>query len=163
MHCQNVEMSLTSEEVILVIKSINTINCSFYWLGCTCSSKPCKWYITNTFVIITPARMGFSGTKKHGRRCERHSHSTRHGSSAGSFVDLFLLCRCTYVLSYGNEKVKIQRLNFNATQRGVKATWWNNIWAQSGAYPPPPPPPRITPYDGRHANESPSRLLIGYM
>ena len=29
---------------------------------------------------------------------------------------------------------------------------------------PPPPPPRITPYDhGRHANESPSRLLIGYM
>ena len=23
-------------------------------------------------------------------------------------------------------------------QRGVKATWWNNIWAQTGAYPPPP-------------------------
>ena len=32
-------------------------------------------------------------------------------------------------------------------QRGVKATWWNNIWAQTGAY--PPPPLRITPYDGQ--------------
>ena len=25
-----------------LLKIINTINCSFYWLGCTCSSKPCK-------------------------------------------------------------------------------------------------------------------------
>ena len=57
-------------------------------------------------------------------------------------------------------------------QRGVKATWWNNIWAQTGAYTPglhPPPPLGITPYDGQgttiwHANESPSRVvLIGYM
>ena len=49
-------------------------------------------------------------------------------------------------------------------QRGVKATWWNNIWAQTGAY---PPPLGITPYDGQgtwHANESPARVvLLGYM
>ena len=57
--------------------------------------------------------MGFSGTKKPGGAGEQHSHSTRHGSSpgvgAGSFVDLFLLCRCTDVFSWKrkSENIKI--------------------------------------------------------
>ena len=50
-------------------------------------------------------------------------------------------------------------------QRGVKATWWNNIWVQTGAY--PPPPSGLLPMMVRvpwHANESPAHVvLIGYM
>ena len=40
--------------------------------------------------------------------------------------------------------------------------WWNNIWAQTGAYT-PPPPPGITPClcnDGQGINESPARVVL---